>query len=313
MKVIIMSLMALLLGCQEQRPVVVGYQLMANPWKHLIATGKLATVEGKKIEFKKFNSGAKVVAAMASGDIDMAMVGSTPLAAALSQGLDLKLLWVSSIIGEAEALVVKPEIQSLIDLKGKTIATPFGSTSHYHLLTALKSVGLSNSDLKVLNLTPSAISASWQKGDIDGAFVWSPALSELKKNGKVLISSANLAKQGSPTFDAFVGRSEFIQNERATAKALLRKVIDLHGDYNSSQWEAEGDKIKNIAKFVGITSQETLATLKGYLYPSKADHPTDKLPAILKETSRFLKEQNKISTVLESYADRVETRLISEL
>src|SRR3712207_7214613 len=41
--------------------------------------------------------------------------------------------WIHDVIGEAEALAVKPEIKSIADLKGKKVATPLASTSHYSL------------------------------------------------------------------------------------------------------------------------------------------------------------------------------------
>lgn len=82
------------------------------------------------------------------------------------------------------------------DLIGKTIATPFVSTSHYSLLGALKHWGLDTKQVKVVNLQPAEIAAAWKRGDIDGAFVWSPALGEIRKTGKTLTDAAQVAQWG---------------------------------------------------------------------------------------------------------------------
>ena len=42
---------------------------------------------GYKINWKKFDSGAKVITAMASGDVHISLAGSSPIAAGVSRGL----------------------------------------------------------------------------------------------------------------------------------------------------------------------------------------------------------------------------------
>ncbi|MEZ5729135.1 MAG: hypothetical protein R3E48_14730 [Burkholderiaceae bacterium] len=58
--------------------------------------GDFEKATGWKIEWRKFGSGTEVIAAMASGDIKLAELGSSPLAIAASQGVDLQLFAVST-------------------------------------------------------------------------------------------------------------------------------------------------------------------------------------------------------------------------
>jgi taurine transport system substrate-binding protein len=309
----LLFILTLVISCTKDNTVTIGYQLMANPWKYLIASGKLKELDGKKIEFKKFTSGAKVINAMASGDIDIAIAGSTSIAAGLSQGLDMKMLWVMEIIGNAEAFVVRKDINSLDDLKGKKIGVPYGSTTHFHLMIALKEAGLSSKDMMILNLSPPAIVASWSKGEIDGAFIWAPALEEIKKTGKVLLDSKDLSDKGFPTFDGIIARSSFLKDNKKFTVNFLKKIIDNHKDYNEKLWGSESAEVKKISKFVGASTEIVATTLKGYIFPLKADHPTAKIPSILKTTAEFLKEQGKIEDVLDNYDSSVAFEIISEL
>ncbi len=65
---------------QAQKEVTIGYQLIYNPWKVAIADGKFEKATGYKIDWRKFNSGSKVINAMASGDVQIALAGSSPIA-----------------------------------------------------------------------------------------------------------------------------------------------------------------------------------------------------------------------------------------
>ncbi len=304
---------SLFFSCQNSNKITIGYQLMANPWKYLISSGKLDKIAGKEVEFKKFNSGAKVINAMASGDVDIAIAGSTPIAAGLSQGLDIQLLWVMEIIGEAEALVVKNDINSISDLKGKKVAVPFGSTTHFHLMLAFKEANINPKDVTILNLSPPSIVASWKKNEISAAFVWSPALEEIQTGGKVILNSKDMSEKGNPTFDGIIVNKSFLAQNKGFVKAFLNTLIENHQDYNLNPWDKTNEKVIAIANFVGSSPNKVAKTLKGYIFPNKSNHPTKDLGAILKNTAIFLKEQGKIESVLETYEDKIALDIIKSL
>ena len=133
------------------KPVVVGYQTDALPSSVGIANGDFEKATGAKIDFRRFNSGADIFAAIASGDVQVGYVGSSPFAAAASRGLDVKAFYLASISGIDEALVVRngSGINSLADLKGKKLAAAPVSTDHYQLLALIKSLGLNEKDVQV--------------------------------------------------------------------------------------------------------------------------------------------------------------------
>src|SRR3954463_1901351 len=81
------------------KKVVVAYQTDALPSSVAIANGEFAKATGFDIDFRKFNSGAEIFAAIASGDVQVGYVGSSPFAAAASRGLEVKAFYLSSISG----------------------------------------------------------------------------------------------------------------------------------------------------------------------------------------------------------------------
>ena len=88
--------------------IVVGYQTGPDPIEVAIANGDLAKETGREIEFRRFDSGADIFAAIASGDVQIGDVGSSPFAAAASRGLDVKAVYITADAGNDEALVVRP-------------------------------------------------------------------------------------------------------------------------------------------------------------------------------------------------------------
>lgn len=163
-----------------------------------------------EIEWKLFDSGGTVNEAFAAGSVDIGLAGSSPVARGLSQPIAYQVPWIHDVIGKAEALAVKEGIDSVEDLKGKKIAAPLASTTHYSLLAALENAGVDEKDVDIIDAEPPDIQAAWERGDIDGAYVWNPVLAEIVKDGgKVIVDSAQLAKQGKTTYDLAVVSNDF--------------------------------------------------------------------------------------------------------
>lgn len=299
----------------DTKKVVIGYQTDALPSSVAIANGEFAKSTGYEIDFRKFNSGADIFAAIASGDVQVGYVGSSPFAAATSKGLDVKAFYLASISGTDEALVVRngSGIEKPSDLKGKKLAAAPVSTDHYQLLSVLKQEGIAEKDTQVFAIPQPEIVAAWNRGDIDAAFVWDPALTEIKKSGRVLLTSKQVADRGAPTFSAWVSTSAFAK-ENPKFLAGFAAVIDKYSTSfvkDKAAWTADSDNAKTLAKLLGGTPKDqadgitNLSLLPVDVQASAAwlgGGEQSGAAAILKATAEFLKEQKKITTVLPSYA-----------
>jgi len=297
------------------KKVVVGYQTDAIPSSVAIANGEFATTTGYQIDFRRFNSGAEIFAAIASGDVQVGYVGSSPFAAATSRGLAVKAFDLASISGTDEALVVRngSGINSLNDLKGKKLAAAPVSTDHYQLLALIKSQGLTEKDVQVFAIPQPEIVAAYNRGDIDGGFVWDPALTELKKTGKVLVTSREVADKGAPTFSAWVATDAFAKDNPQFLRQFAGVIEKYSADFTNHRdhWGPDSENAKLLAKLLGGTPADHAAALQNLsLLTAQQQASKDWLGGgeqsgaakILKDTAAFLKEQKKISEVLPSYA-----------
>ena len=165
------------------------------------------------IKWTKFDSGADVNTAFIAKELDFGALGSSPVARGLSAPLNIpyKVAFILDVAGDNEALVARngSGINTVAELRGKRIGTPFASTAHYSLLAALAQNGLSANDVQLVDLQPQAALAAFDRGDVDAVYTWLPTLDQVRKNGKDLITSRQLAKDGKPTLDLAAVSDEF--------------------------------------------------------------------------------------------------------
>ncbi|WP_029431181.1 ABC transporter substrate-binding protein [Blastococcus sp. URHD0036] len=256
------------------------------------------------IEWTQFDSGASINTAFVAGSVDIAAIGSSPVARGLSAPLDIpyQVAWILDVAGDNEALVAREGtgIESVEDLAGHKVATPFSSTSHYSLLAALDQAGVDSADVDLIDLQPQDIVAAWDQGTIDAAYVWLPALDQLRGSGTDLISSRELATNGKPTLDLGVASTEFIEGDpeaisawRQVEARALRLIADDPDAAAQAVAEELGidpaDAADQLTQGVfldptELTSEEWLGT---------PDAPGN-LAANLEDAAQFLVEQQQI-------------------
>ena len=305
----------------EDLKITIGYQTVVEPSKVPQADGAYEAATKASIDWRKFDSGADVIAAIASGAVDIGYVGSSPLAAAASRQLPIETIYVVGLIGESEALVARngAGIEKAADLAGKKVAVPFVSTTHYSLLAALKHEGVDPKSVEILNLRPPEIAAAWQRGDIDAAYVWDPALGQIKTSGKVVLDSAKVAEWGAPTFDAWIVRTDFAEKNPAAVRDFVKVTGAAYAEFlaKPEAWDKGSPQAEKIARLTGAKVEEVPALLKGYVFPTLQEQASAKFLGggtvkAVAATSAFLKEQGKIDAVQPDYSKYVTSKYVTE-
>ena len=295
--------------------LTVAYQTTVDPAKVSQVDGDYETATKTSIDWRKFDNGADVITAVASGDVQIGYLGSSPLAAAATRKLPIETFLIATQIGAGEALVVRDEIKTPQDLVGKKVAVPFVSTGHYSLLAALKHWNIDPAKVQIVNLAPPAIIAAWKRGDIDATYVWDPALGVAKETGKVLITSGELGKAGAPTFDAWIVRKDFASKHPDVVRAFAQVTLQAYADYRKDPqaWLANQDNVAKLAKLSGAKPSDIPVLLQGNVYPLAADQaralgaPTTQA---LTDTATFLKQQGKVEAVLPDYSPYVSAQYL---
>jgi taurine transport system substrate-binding protein len=300
----------------QAKEVTIAHQDMMVPWRYAHATKEVEKATGYKINYRKFTGGGDVIRAMASGQVHVGEAGSAPIAAALSQGLPVRLFWILDDIGSAEVLVARngSGIEKLEDLKGKKIGVPFTSTTHFHTMVALEMAKIPPNGVRLLNMRPPEVAAAWERGDIDATFIWEPVLSRVKSSGKALISSGEIAKKtGKATFDGVLVNSDWAKSHRDFLVSFVKVMAKADADYraNKAKWVAGSPQIKAVAEITGAKPEDVPEGMGLYLFPTLEEQASKTwlgggkqggAALSLAETSAFLKSQGTIQSVLPDYS-----------
>ena len=225
------------------------------------------------------------------------------VAVGIAQNLPYQPYFIHSVIGEAEALAVKDNIKIIGELRGKKIAVPFGSTSHFTFLSFLKLENIPEKELTILDLQPQDMVAAWQRDDIDGGYIWYPNLPKLLDDGgKILVTSADMAEKGVVTADLGVVRTEFADRYPEAMKKYVEALDEAINFYRQSPEEAS----QKISQELGISPEESLQAMNKLIWLTSAEQTDTKylgtpenvgnFAKVLQESAQFMVTQKNISS-----------------
>jgi len=193
-----------------------------------------------KLSTQVFNAGPAAIEALNAGAIDATYIGPNP---AINSFVKSKGESISIIAGAASGgaqLVVKPEIKTAADLKGKTLASPqLGGTQDVALRAWLGKQGYkTNTDGGgdvAINPTENAQTLKlFQDGKLDGAWVPEPWASRLvlQAGAKVLVDEKDLwdgsltGKPGEFPTTILIVNKKFAAEHPQTVEALLKGHVE---------------------------------------------------------------------------------------
>ncbi|MFE9999915.1 aliphatic sulfonate ABC transporter substrate-binding protein [Streptomyces avermitilis] len=218
-----------------------------------------------KVKFARFTYGPPLVQAAASGDIDLGSVGDVPPITGAAKEYGFKIVAVNRSLTPTQAMenIIVPKgskLKSLKDLKGKKLAVPQGSSAHGLALNALKSVGLTPKDVKLVFLDPAAGATAFNTGKVDAWSIWNPQSAIAIKNG------ARILAKGLPPLDqtsSYYVASEKSLNDK-TKRAALTDVLKRLAHEFAWAIKHEDKYAEAISKEEGIPLDDAKASLKAF-------------------------------------------------
>ena len=127
--------------------------------------------QGITLELSSFQDGPTIISAMESGSIDIGYIGDGAHKLCAAGSAEIIAL---SHISNGDAVIGGPNVTSLEDLAGKTVAYAAGTSSEVILTNALTKAGLTMDDITAMNMDASAIVTAMMTGDVDACALWSP-------------------------------------------------------------------------------------------------------------------------------------------
>ena len=209
------------------------------------------------IEWKNFTSGAPLTNELVAGKLDFGAMADFPgsLNGVAFQKAGRRSLFISvlsgTVSGSGIVVPLNSPIQSLSELKGKTISVPFASTAHGMLLRAVEALGWDpQTDVNFITQAPEVAGSALQAGKIDAHADFVP-FAELFPWRGIARKIYDGSQTEAPTFHGALVDAAYAEQYPEIVVAYLRAAIEAHRLIS-----AEPEKYSElIAKVTGVDAE----------------------------------------------------------
>lgn len=228
---------------------------------------------GVDVELTNFSWDQDIIAALASGSLDVTVSATNTTIAIQNAGLPVKGFLILDVSYEADAIISGPEIGSVADLKGKSIAFEAGSTSDLLINDVLRSAGMTTADITHVPMGASEAGLALIAGQVDAAVTYEPYISAALAQGKGHKVLTSAAERPGLISDLMVATPDWLAANPDKAVALVKAwdeavtfIRDNPEEGGAIIAKAVGSPMEEFTPaFAGVrlyTSAENLATLE---------------------------------------------------
>ncbi len=260
------------------------------PWQ-VAADAKLFEANQANVDLKWFDGYLDSINALTAGQLDANSQTLNDTISPVAAGADLVVVLTNDNSTGNDKIIVREGINSIADLKGKTVAAEEGTVDHFLLLLGLDKEGLTQKDIQFQPLETGQAAAAFVAGKVDAVGVFAPFTTQaLKRPGsKELFSSKDFPGAIS---DHLVFNRSFVDQHPDQVQALV------------DSWFATLDYIQKnrdqayeiMAKRAGVSVEEykdydagtTIFSLEDNLKAFQPGQDMASLPYAAQEISKFL-------------------------
>ena len=264
---------------------------------------------GVEVEWRAFGNGNEMSLAMASGDVDIAYSqGLVPWVVAVSNGLPLKLVGVTSTYGESDNCVVRDGAgitqANARDLEGKRVATPIGNVTHYKLLRMLAHLGVDADRVNLVQMNSADGAVALARGDVTMACGFGGPVRRMKEYGSVLMTAAEQEAIGIYIFDVVSVTERFVERHPDLVRAFMEVTDQANAVYAAADDREELERI--IARAAGMELAAAQAFLADATFPTAEEQKSaawmgGTVQTYIREVAEFFAEQGQLERALKSY------------
>ena len=286
------------------------YPLPSPYFEYAMESLELFTKNNANIELVEFAQYSDVIQALDSCSVDASIMGITEAVTPIANGLDLDIVLMTDYSAGMDGIVAAPGINSVKDLKGKTIATNIGTMNHMLLLTALEQAGLSETDVNITNMSEGDATAALVGGSIDAASIFDPQMSKAAKEsgGKVIFSSKDLPGELS---DVLIIKDSIVKDRADEVQGIVDAWYQVQDKYNK-----DSDSVVDlISPKAELTNDEFYSLLDGIDIATKDYNKEvfansgEKMTSLVTKVANFLKDADCIESVPSK--DKIKTSIVS--
>ncbi|QBF33098.1 ABC transporter substrate-binding protein [Thalassococcus sp. S3] len=290
------------------------------PFLEAKASGAYDEALGMKVNWVSFETGTAMSAAMASGDVQIAVSqGVPPFVVAASAGQDLQVIDVAVSYSDNDNCVVDADLEidkeTASELAGKKVAVPLGTAAHYGFLRQMDHFGIELASLDVVDMAPPEGAAALAQGAVDFACGYGGGLARMKEHGNVLLTGTEKEELGILVFDVTSAPASFVAENGEIVSDFLAVTAAANEKWNSG---AGGDEmLAVIAQEAGMDVEAARGAISTMKFPSVDEQLSEKwlggnAQTFMKGVADVFVEAGSIDGALDSYVNAVNAGPLGE-
>jgi aliphatic sulfonates family ABC transporter substrate-binding protein len=149
----------------------------------------LLAAKNVQVDWCEYPAGPEVAAAIQKGEVMLGVVGDCPCVLAQESGAPFVYVAAEAPAPEAEAIIVHEDsdIQSVADLRGRSVALKRGSNVHYLLIRALEEAGVGYDEVRLSFAVPEKGKLAFESRHVDAWGIWDPLLTSIAHSGRARV------------------------------------------------------------------------------------------------------------------------------
>ena len=309
---------AALTGCSRQEVPVQALRLgWQPPWANqgqiveVLMHSDVLKQHGVRVNYRAFSYGGPMREAALAGELDLLFVGNQPAITLISRDDSWRI--VARLTSYRSAIVVPNDspLHSLADLKGRTLATAFGSTTHRDTVLRLQDAGVSvGKDVTLVNLDQAEHAAVIARGgtakwgNLDAIATYDPTVAVALNSGQARI----LAEWPSPA--VVVARRTLIEQRFDDLKNFLAAYAEAYSIYANSP--AEFDQFYEVDSRLPLPAT-VYRTMAGYETNLAATNPSSVNISLDEQALQSLERDTKTAFEIGIIKKQLEIRQFVDL
>ena len=234
------------------------------------ASGAYDEALGMKVNWVSFETGTAMSAAMASGDVQIAVSqGLPPFVVATSGGQDLELLDVAVSYAENQGCVVHADLEidkdSAEELAGRKVAVPLGTAAHYSFIRHMNHFGISLDSLSIVDMPPPEAANALGQKSIDFACGYGGGFATMQEFGNVLLTGAEKQDIGILVFDVTSAPADFVAENGDVVAKFLEVTASANAEWKAAQSD---EMLAVIANEAGMDLEAARSAIATMSFPS---------------------------------------------
>ena len=189
-------------------------------------TADLFKKHGLEVELLQFENQQDSARAVIRGSLDAAFVSLWDVVQVDPGNDKPAVIMVTNISHGADGIVTQPSIKSVEALRGKRVGAKLGTVNHLILLEALKLHRIKPAEVTIEDVSNESAVELMAKGELDGAVIWEPLLSDTAKKtkGNIVYTTKEI---DSLVIDTLVSRSTTVTAKKAEFTRFVSTWLDV--------------------------------------------------------------------------------------